>query len=35
MPEGSELAVKTTHGILLYDADVEAQGIPEPSLTQR
>jgi chromate reductase, NAD(P)H dehydrogenase (quinone) len=30
MPEGSELAIKTIHGIPLYDADLEAQGIPEP-----
>jgi NAD(P)H-dependent FMN reductase len=29
MPEGSELSVKTLHGIPLYDGDVEAaQGIP-------
>ncbi len=30
MPEGSALAIGTIRGIPLYDADVEAQGIPEP-----
>jgi chromate reductase len=33
MPEGSELAIKTIHGIPLYDADLEAQGIPEAVAT--
>jgi chromate reductase len=28
MPNGSELIVKTLHGIPLYDGDVEAVGIP-------
>src|SRR3569833_2786107 len=28
MPNGSELIVKTHHGIPLYDADVEAAGFP-------
>ncbi len=29
MPEGSELIVETIRGIPLYDADLEAEGIPE------
>ncbi|MEE1656327.1 NADPH-dependent FMN reductase [Microvirga sp. CF3062] len=29
MPEGSELVVETIRGIPLYDADLEAEGIPE------
>jgi chromate reductase len=28
MPNGSELSIKTLHGIPLYDGDVEAAGIP-------
>ena len=28
MPNGSELIVKTLHGIPLYDGDVEAAGVP-------
>jgi chromate reductase len=29
LPSGSELVVKTLHGIPLYDGDVEATGIPQ------
>ena len=29
MPNGSELIVRTLHGIPLYDGDVEAAGIPQ------
>lgn len=30
MPPGSELVIRTLHGIPLYDGDLEAAGIPEP-----
>jgi NAD(P)H-dependent FMN reductase len=34
MPAGSELIVKTLHGIPLYDGDIEAnEGIPQPVVT--
>ncbi|MBV8564499.1 MAG: NAD(P)H-dependent oxidoreductase [Methylobacteriaceae bacterium] len=30
LPEDTELAIATIHGIPLYDGDMEAEGIPEP-----